>query len=70
MKRITRVLVYMVLIVPLLAPSGCAFLTTKRVVTMAGKHVAKKTYEKMKEDREEKKRQEQEREVRPASDVE
>lgn len=59
MKVLTKVLALVILAATLLSPSGCAFLTTKRIATMAGKHVAKMGYEKFKEDRKEKKQQEQ-----------
>jgi uncharacterized protein YxeA len=59
MKRVTRALAFAILTTSLLASSGCAFFTTKRIVTTAGKYVAKKAYEEYKEDREEKDRQEQ-----------
>ena len=42
-----------------LALPGCGLITTKKVATTAGKYVAKKTYEKFKEDREQRKSQEE-----------
>lgn len=67
MKSLTKVLALVILAASFLTPSGCAFFTAKRVAMMAGKHVAKKGYEKFKEDREAKERQERkEATVRPA----
>lgn len=67
MHGLTKVLALVILAASLLSPSGCAFLTTKRIATMAGKHVAKKGYEKFKEDREEKKHQDQEERIERTS---
>ncbi|HKQ47656.1 MAG TPA: hypothetical protein VJZ71_06280 [Phycisphaerae bacterium] len=67
MKRIATALAFGILTTSLLASTGCAFFTTKRVATTVGKHVVKKGYEKFKEDREEKKRQEQEQRVEQTS---
>lgn len=67
MHRTMKFLTMLLLVASFLIPSGCAFLTTKRVATMAGKHVVKKGYEKFKEDREEKKRQEQEQRIERTS---
>ena len=67
MKGVTRVLAFGILTTSLLASSGCGFITTKRIATTAGKYVAKKAYEKYKEDREERKYREQEQRVEQAS---
>ena len=67
MKHIAKIMTIGILIALFLAPSGCAFFTAERVAIMAGKHVAKKTYENWKEEREEKNRREREQRVEQTS---
>ncbi len=51
MKRISSLLVMLMIAAVLIAQTGCALLTTRRVAMAAGKVVGKKVYENVKDDK-------------------